>query len=303
MLKTIGLLALLCLTLGIAAAVYGNAGFNRNSSIAEIYYKSATTPQAHRKRCNSLYNKRSEQVSCRSVHNPNTEKTQLFLWGDSHASMLVHGLEEMAKKYKFNLEYSILPGCLASLKMQRSDRNINCSAAHDRVAEHIKSSNFPLVLLASSYVHNTVTGRSRSIYSPRKIDPTNSVNEFAKSIEQTVNTIKSTGAKAVVITEPPRHAIDPVIENVKQIMVGRSKARIQISIDDHEKRIGKIYRIIDDSGVDLRLDYSRFYCKNKLCGTQLNQMSLYADKSHLSHVGSIEITKRIITDLKSQNYF
>jgi hypothetical protein len=302
MLAKIGWLAIVCLCAGLYASIFGNHAFNDRSRQADNYYLVANEPEPHRRRCNNLHNKTQTQVSCKELNNPNSEKTDLYLWGDSHSSALVPGLTEMAKLHQFNLEYSVLAGCGGVLNMQRADQNLNCAMGNSRVADHLEKTAPQLVLLASSYVQKVTDGLFRSVSAERVADSTKSVDEFKIAFKPTIDRIRATGASVLVLTEPPRQSIDPVMEKLKFIMVGRNAAIDPITPEQHQARITPVYSIIDESGIGLRLDYSDMFCGTGECVTEVDGRSLYKDRSHISNFASRILAGKLITDLQHHGY-
>lgn len=298
----IGLLALACLCFGVFSATFGNLAYNDRSRQADQYYVDATTPESHRRECNNLHKKGSARVSCKSVNNPDSEKTDVFLWGDSFASAMVPGMTEMAELNNFNLEYSILAGCAAVLGMQHTDENRNCLSGHLRVARHLAKTTPSLVLLISSYAHNVGGGLLRPTSAKRVVDNSNFVEEFSTNIKLTIDKLRTNGAHVLVLTEPPRHHTDPVIEKIKSVMVGRSAFDKPMTFAEHQNRIATIYSIFDQSGIDLRLDYSNFFCESDQCITEMNGRSLYKDRAHISNYASTLLASKLITDIQSYGY-
>ena len=298
----IGLLALACLSYGVYSATFGNLAYSKKSRHADNYYSDATAPELHRRECNNLYNKGSSRISCTSLNNPESEKTDVFLWGDSFASAMVPGLTEMAELHKFNFEYSILAGCAAVLGMQRTDTNINCAKAHERTAKHLDETSPPIVLLTSSYAHNVGEGLLRPTSVERVVDNSNFTNEFALTIKHTIDRLRANGATVLILTEPPRHRVDPVIDKMKSIMVGRGTLVKPTTLAEHKARVDVIYSIFDQSGIDLRLDYSDFFCGTGQCITEADGRSLYKDRSHISNYASVILAKKLVADMQSHGY-
>lgn len=301
MLKIITLFTF-CLFAGIYASVFGNVSFNKKSQQASVYYQEAIAPESHRAACNNLHNKNIKQVTCKSLNRADSEKTDLFLWGDSHASAMVPGLTKQAEILGFNLEYAIMLGCQAVLQMQRSDGNYNCAKGNERIAKYLDENPVPFILFVSSYVHNVSNGYLRSVSSNRITDNSNSINEFADSFNATIDRLKSSGVKIAVITEAPRFSYDPVIEKIKHTMVGRNAALNPTTIESHYSRIDPIYSIIDNSGIDTRLDYTEFFCPEYKCTAEMNSKSLYKDRSHISNFGSTVLSKNVVADLEKAGF-
>jgi len=300
--KILFILFVLCFVSGLHASIFGNAAYNEKSRKAEVYYSEATAQEPHRKQCNNLHNKGAEKVSCERIFNPASEHIDFFLWGDSHTSAMVPGFVKQAELHGLNFRFSVLAGCPGVLNMRRIDTNTNCAFGANRVVEQIESIKPPLVILASSYVRNVVNGNLRSVNERRTVDSSRSRSEFSAGITATVERLKNTGASVVVVTEPPRHRVDPVIETVKEMMIGEHQSITSINIDDHLERIEQTYSYIDDSGIDERLNYSNFFCDISSCITRIDNQSLYKDVSHISNYGSTIVAEHVINDLFTKGF-
>ena len=126
--------------------------------------------------------------------------------------------------------------------------------------------------------------------------------EFTSTINPTIDRLRANGSSVLVLTEPPRHHKNPVIDKMKYIMTGRDTLVKPITRAEHQARVAEIYSIFDQSGIDLRLDYSDFFCGTGHCITELNGRSLYRDREHISIYASRLFAEKLVADMQSHGY-
>jgi len=275
----------------------GNSRIVDSDGAINAYYTEARSAEANRGDCIDRVRKQKSTVSCKYNYSTTAEKTDIFIWGDSHASSIVPAFDLVAKQNLWNLEFSATTGCQSVVGMHRVDYSQQCEETNLAVAEHIQKSKFPIVILVSSFVNNVSKGKLRDINSDTNIDSEKASAEFAIRFKETISLIQNSGSLAVVYTEEPRLDRDPVLHNLNRMLVGKEPIQSELTIDDHLERISSTYEMMDNSGIDFRMDYSPFFCPNR-CKTSELGKSLYKDISHISNYGAASVSPLIEADLK-----
>jgi len=283
---------------GILIGLFGNSAIVDKNGTIESYYLKAIEPEPNRENCSSQNFSNAENSTCTFLTNPSSDSIDIFIWGDSHGSALVPAFVKLAKTHHFNIQYAIRNGCQPVIGMKRVDSNFKCPTFNKNAIQAINNSKPKIVVLVGSFVNNLSVGKYRSINASNTIDPTQAQQEFATQIKATTTLIKATSAKAVVFTEPPRLSSNPVNNHLRKQTLGLQHDEIFATKLSHKQRINDIYNIIDESGFDLRLNYSNFFCDEKKCKTQYNDHSLYKDASHISNFGAETLAPLIESDLR-----
>lgn len=282
--------------LGLGAVYYGNSFIVDPDGEIDRFYQMAMEPEPNRTECSDLIRK-GDGISCKNFYNPSSQNVDLFVWGDSHGSALMPAFDGISKERGLNLEFSTTHGCMPVENMRRVDAYFSCVDVNSKVLEHIRASNFPVVVMVGSFVENIKKGQFRSAGADETFDSKMALSEFGAHFQETVAAVKSTGAKVLVFTEPPRTSVGPVDEFVRLKTLGQEPPVYLVKTEGHEDRISAVYSRIDEADIDRRLDYSGFFCPDSECRAYIDGQSLYKDSSHISNFGAKMLIPLMEVDL------
>jgi peptidoglycan/LPS O-acetylase OafA/YrhL len=293
-----GVLATSAITLIISLTLYklGNSAFVDPTESILAVYKRAIEPEQSRGKCTNNFLSEDYQV-CGNLPLID-QRVDLFVWGDSHAGAMIPAFYKLSEDRQINFQYSITLGCQPILGTYRADQYQSCLEVNQLVIDHIAKEGYSKVVLIGSFVNNTITGKLRDIEGNKDADLSTRLLEFSKRFKQTVSEIQQAGAKVYVFTEPPRYQVSPPLEILRSSTLGVSPSIPELKLVDHIKWISPVYDLIDQSGIDGRLDYSNSFCPNGTCVYQ-NELGelLLKDSNHMSNIAAESLAEDLINDL------
>ncbi|MCU4675454.1 acyltransferase [Catenovulum sp. 2E275] len=298
LLKTYGVATLILIALLTTFHFNSNAILvDPDKQIITQYYK-ALKPPINRKQCTDVYRKGQDELcQLRSTYKTHSD-IDVFVWGDSHADVLMPAFERLVEQSDINIEYSTTLGCQPIINMKRVDVSHVCKDVNARVLSHILDNNYKTVILVGSFVHNIEKGNLRDINAKHNASYEDRLAEFAKNFRATVKQMQDKNIKVIVFTEPPRFSYNPLFETLRSQTLNVSGYFPKLTKEQHYKRISDVYTIIDQSGISRRLDYTNYFCPESECKYQdPNGEFLTSDGSHLSYYGALQLSTYLISDL------
>ena len=282
------------LAAGSVSNIFGNGYIVDRDGKIRAFYAKAVKPELNREKCGNLRHAHGEETKiCQYIGNPKTKSMDYFIWGDSQAGAIMPAFLQFAETAAVNIEYSTAPGCQPVIDMKKISQSY-CPKFNNNVLKKISSSKYKAVILSGSFVENINQGNIRDVNAPDIYSSAESIKEFRMQFKKTVDAIHAAGSKVVIFTELPRPDLDPVKDHVRRSILGMPVRKSYINAEQHINRIKPIYNIIDNAGIDLRLNYPDEFCSNQgPCKYLYQGDSLYKDSGHISNLGTQLLAPKI----------
>ena len=215
----------------------------------------------------------------------NTQATDIFVIGDSHANHLVPFIESLAEDAKLVGQDYTLDQCIPVFDLYwggNSRLADKCKKRNDLAREHIEKSNFRYVILAGSWPNE----QTKNIYSEGKVLSNSDARLMINSkFSSTIETIIKSGATPIVFKDTP-------------VLNGKSpKCPIKKLVFNENLDCSLNYtqnKLIDDLIANIILEHpkviilepSEIFCSENQCNMSLKGIPLYRDADHLNEIGS-----------------
>jgi len=267
---------------------------------------------------NKLYNKINNKISTTKA------ATKILIVGDSHASHLSYGLDELFSNRKLDIDYKLLPGCPPLLGVYKVYGDKNQKPEQERckdfevqgIKEHILlNTDYDAIILAARWYWmfeptnygKGITFRQDYLVSndSEKISINNSKENFVKSLKNTIDKITSKGTKVILFSQVPPlgnniSRCKSIFPWIKKKNSGRCE---KLSKTDLQKRskFTDTTILLATKGNKLAMPVIpiNYFCKNDNTQCDTNNSSgesLYKDNNHLSKAGSITLINSINTE-------
>lgn len=270
---------------------------NRLSENVIKYADAVYDTNPHRDSCDGL---EPNLVKSSDVCQTNKEhgKPSFVVWGDSIGDSLAPAFYELSKEHSKNGFLITSRGCPPVLGIENNDKTFKyeCSEFNDEVLALIVRENIKEVYLVGAWGRLTSEGKISikegqwlSAYKNRF------PNARLAGLERTVDALKLNGAKVVLIENPPSSEKDiPRILALQELYGETSK--YMISAESYTKSLGRgigQYKTLTQNKDLTFLSPKAFLCDEDICHTEIENRSLYYDRSHLSAFGATKLKPMI----------
>lgn len=250
---------------------------------------------------------------------PEDAEAKVLVIGDSHAEHLKHGLDYLGKKYGFTIDFYVATGCPPIFGAHKiygqggianpPPRQELCKEQTRIWEDFIFRYQYDFVALSSRWAwlyESTYYERFR-IRNDYLVDRENPVytvaasrKTFQKQLKYTVDTILSSGAKAIIFSQVPNHGKNPEgCDNVPKYIInaGRLNARCSgVSRKTATERLAftdaTVTALAGQKGV-FAVVPSRYFCPAgaTACLAFSGNTRMYTDADHVNPSGSMFLAR------------
>lgn len=250
----------------------------------------------------------------------NTEKVELAIWGDSHASALAYVLGDDLGDRDRGLREISFSGCPPVVGLKREGVR-GCTEHNDEVLEYLlQSKQIQTVILHARWT--LLVEQKRFDNKEGGVEPGGSAisypehsptleggeryNAIASLLDIQVQKLISAGKDVVIVYPIPEAGWDvPTYMAKKSWLQGESDVTVSTSREVYTKRTERTKRLLDAIAGESNL--RRVYPGEWLCGEAykgrcvavLEGKPLYSDDDHLSRFGAEKVSKLIVDQLFS----
>ena len=279
---------------------------DRNGTLG-AWHDEARALEPHADGCLNKLRTSSGEVSCRYEGEP-ARHVDVFVWGDSQASVLVPAFERAARERELSFDFAVSTGCVPVSGMRRVDRTTpkRCEQINASALAHLIETRPSVVVLAGSYVGALRSGAIRDVRAERRTDADRTADEFFVRLHETVRALHGIGSTVVMVVEPPRPSRHPVLDQLRARMVGASIESAAPTPTEHRRRTQSFYEAVTREMAIEILDLSDEFCGTGRCTLSLDDRSLYRDRAHLSNFGALLLAEPIgafLTELSQRGAF
>lgn len=221
---------------------------------------------------------------------PLSGRPDFLLWGDSHASMLVPVMDELAKDYGLSGWLAAYPGNPPLLGVSIYKKN-KPGKTHkeftDEVFRLVKEQRIKTVVLSAFWAR--YSSDSEDFSNDRRFNLSSNVKEkqqiFATSFAETVKFFQENGVDLWIVEDVPSYGYNVTHALTKQALYGDIE-RVSQPLTKHHQRLQLMNRLLTETSQELRsIDPADELCKSGTCITSQDGKSLYLDDNHLSPYG------------------
>jgi peptidoglycan/LPS O-acetylase OafA/YrhL len=243
-------------------------------------------------RCLLSPGKGSESPMCRYGSG---ELTAIIL-GDSHASMIVSAIANVAPGSILEMTYASCPTVLDMKR--REDINDDCKIFNDKAINLLNNKYKNQQVFIANRISLAIFGQNEkdAFYNipmgyfdtPNAHPNQHLTNQFSEQLIKTMCSIDN--PQRVFLVRPiPEMATDVPNSMARGLMFGHSKHKISISLEEYHHRQKAIWAAQDEAalhcGVNI-LDPLPYLCHDGRCWGDAEGRPLYSDSNHLSEFGS-----------------
>jgi len=228
-----------------------------------------------------------------------SEKPSFFVFGDSHAYMLVDVFDKVANELGVSGGYAGVSGCIPFLGVHslRKDQNIkNCHELNKRVYKFIAENKIKTIFLAarwSYYTDGSYSGNDFSYIGLEKYSRKNKKQSrlaFEHGLEETFVSYQKLGVKIVVLEQVPQQMLLP--EKAYSFIYNNNDysdeymREMSVSIVKH-RALQRFSMDVFSKYADIsKLGFEDILCDDDKCLLGNQQYSFYFDDDHLSLIGA-----------------
>lgn len=238
-----------------------------------------------------------------------SEAPEILVWGDSFAMHIVPGILESEDKKPLIVQ-ATKSSCapLLGLANKRVEASLTqswaetCIAFNDSVVNHLnKSTSIKTVVLASPF-----TSYLTDEYDLLKKNYNNNSYQLIKAgkaetlegLTKTVDAIRASGKKVVIVAPPPSNGRDTSIclERFANKLLSLGTENCNIAIKDYNKKNKDTMAFLAEASLKTNVEVIRFdsyLCNSEFCTTHIDNSPLYRDTGHLSYTGSAFLGRAI----------
>jgi peptidoglycan/LPS O-acetylase OafA/YrhL len=293
---------------GIGEIIQAAEGFpgRLKTDVAAIYTAGRQRPPL-RKACHGVKKALVNDDKCNFGAERRDGSFDMVVWGDSHADHIVPALSEVAQGWGWSGRQISESACAPvwGASVWKKGRILpDCDRFGQVMDEFLRrNSNLKLVVLASRWAafatdpeHQAPAGSLFLVDgSSSEISFDNSRRVIAQRLSETVARFTSAGIKVAIVGQIPESASD--ILNCMARELGRNRdidaCRLLAgaSIDYLRFSNNLIAEISRASAANMvkPVILSNFLCNEVVCQIELNGKPLYADRGHLSNIGSRQL--------------
>ncbi|OBZ93297.1 hypothetical protein ADU59_22900 [Pararhizobium polonicum] len=234
----------------------------------------------------------AERMDC-TIGKPNTPETFLLM-GDSHSEALAGGLAAIASANGMAGHLLTRGGCPPLLDLERLSVPFfnDCVERFSRMATLLGPNAITTVILHARWAvydtgHPTANEPQEHLNSLGDGDPGTNRKVFQAMLKQTVETIRATGRRVVIIAPVPEAGFNVPLEMTKALMRGEDD-RFPIERPIFDARQKDVLSFLASLGAidGVKVLYPHtLLCDEKQCRTSTGGKALYIDDDHLSPAG------------------
>lgn len=229
-----------------------------------------------------------------------TARTHAFLlWGDSHAAVVASQVSQLAKLKDIKGAAAIQYGCAPFLPTDTNAgfaKQSKCVDLGRRVEALLRSKDFDAVILVARwalYAEGNSVQDYRFVANTFEDEPgRDRFSEFSKSLRSTVQRIRATGRRVIILGPVPELPVDLPNAMIKARMQHQSSA-IELertAFNERETKVlGLLSRLAAEGQATVFYPHELF-CNASACVTTKSGLPLYHDHDHLGSYGVKLIT-------------
>lgn len=239
----------------------------------------------------------------------NSEAPEILVWGDSFAMHIVPGIIQ-SEETKPLIIQATKSSCapLLGLANKRVEASLTqswaetCIAFNDSVVDYLnKSTSIHTVVLASpfaSYLSDEYELLKKN-YNNNSYQLINTGKaETLKGLTKTIDAIRASGKKVVIIAPPPSNGRDTSIclERFANNLFSLGTDNCNIAVKDYNAKSKETKALLTEASLKNNVGVIRFdsyLCNSAFCTTHINNAPLYRDAGHLSYTGSAFLGRAI----------
>lgn len=240
-------------------------------------------------------------TTCETTSNP-----KVLIWGDSYAMQWIVGLQK--ERPDISVAQATRRACspLTTLSYQTPPKHShlwaqNCIDFNQKVLATLPTyKSVDTVVLSSMFEGVTNPTLDGAALKNGKYNVTKMGSDAAiHAMRDTVNQIRATGKKVVVLSPPVKNNFDvgSCLEKLKlqKISFG-SEADCRLSLSRAKSDYADLWNFLDrlpkEANVNV-VKLSDYLCKEDTCKTSINNTILYSDIGHISQAGAIAVATDI----------
>lgn len=214
-----------------------------------------------------------------------SEKTDVFVWGDSHARSLVPSIVSAAEKHKVNIEFAWHPSTAPVLNAYSADSPWSMKeltlSYNLGILNHIKEEKIPRVLLVGFWSANGSEGSVVSV----------SGQSFEQEVVSVCRELIANGSRVSLMRDWPEIEIDaPRLVYAREVLgVDASEfSNDRVEFQAYRERMETIIPTLEGMGVKI-LDPERLFWSEEDQRYRIDDANraLYSDRHHLSVFGAM----------------
>lgn len=216
-----------------------------------------------------------------------------LVWGDSHASAMVSGIGEAAKKYSKSGYLASFSGCppLLDIAQPRDEKPMRCRNINDSILSSIQSGDIIfLVARWTYYARKSLLNKEGPVWlnngQSHEISEIENYRVLGKALDQTIKSIKSKGATPIVVGTLPefsKSVPEAYFLFKKQVVVSR------FMFDQNRRKTHELLNKISEENNVIYIDPSTEFCDDNKCIGNEGKEIYFFDNDHISAKGALKI--------------
>lgn len=229
----------------------------------------------------------------------NTDKPETLVWGDSYAMHLVAGIASISGNGVVQATRSLCGPVLDLAPIMKDPEStfnknwaLECLQFNQSIMAYLESAHsIKTVILSSPFVQYTDADRYTNIVGDGA-EVTPDIETALASLEATTRRLQSLGKDILIISPPPvaDFHVGKCLEreaNGKMLFQGCDISRERY----HDDR-ADVLSLLDRVSADV-IHLEDVLCDDVLCRTKFGDTPIYRDEGHLTHLGSVEVIRRL----------
>lgn len=249
------------------------------------------------------------------VRGASTDTPTYAIWGDSHAGILVHELEESFTERGMSFVQYTKNNCPVSVGLNVKPfrgEDQNCEDFTRTVVRDLNDKAIQTVIVASrwlQYLEEGIDPHSLSVSLPRNGLYTEFGTETNLVMAAYTEAIRSLlrGLHRVIIIYPVPESERDVPKSLTKLVISNSLEPFSLTTDYNQisQSLSKVNEVFDALGEDpnlVRIKPEELLCNTYTtasCVAQLNGVPLYFDSEHLSNAGARLVVNEILEEIGS----
>ncbi|MBB3948208.1 peptidoglycan/LPS O-acetylase OafA/YrhL [Rhizobium skierniewicense] len=225
------------------------------------------------------------------------------LWGDSIAASMAPSLANALKGRNIGLVQITHGFCapIIGVSMAREEGAVPCDDVNARALAYLNETRIDTVILTASWVSFLNTSHMRIEGRERLVDTT-SLGEMANKLRETIEALRASGKRVVVIYPSPRFD-KPVIDVMAaRIIKGDKAPDFPFSASNFQANTARAHALLDAAVPD---NVGKVLPETIFCNTQARDRCLYgragvayiADRGHYTAAGAAMVVESVLREL------
>lgn len=223
----------------------------------------------------------------------------IMIFGDSHMAQWFAPIEKLANEKGLKL-YSRTKSSCASVDIKLWNNNwkreyTECNAWRDKVMHEIKRIKPDIVVLANASRLKPIDGGGNRLEGQERIEA------FREAERATIERIRQTGSKVLLIQDTPWHSFDP-FSCLQENKGSTENCRTPVSEALSTNSPWSVNINLDVQGVYV-LEMNEHFCDKEYCYVANEEFVLVRDKHHVSKIYSLALFQPILNKLETAGLF